>query len=195
MLVMNELFQHVWRRGLSQSVFDEVKEHYPDSVATFDGVHDMVLCHLLLAALYQDTGELPFQKVSSLYFVPVEGDVNLLVNAFPKANPREWSSKNVFSVLSLLNDSHDAELKDGFAGYDLEFIVYLITGYGASAGTKAIGALLQMLDGEIDADPAGLRLSRCSRNDWKFEPPKHRFGKYCGLRTRTRHRQRLKTCY
>ncbi len=152
MLVMNELFRHVRQHGLSKSVFDEVKQHYPDSVAAFDDVHDMVFCHLLLAALYQDTGELPFQKVSSLYFVPVEGDVSLLVNAFPKANPREWSSKKVFSVLSLLNDSHHAELKDGFAGYDLEFIVYLITGYGAPAGTKAIGALLQMLDGVIDAD-------------------------------------------
>lgn len=154
MLVMNKLFRHVSQRGLSESVFDEVQKHYSESVATFANARDMVFCHLLLAALYQDTGELPFQKVSSLYFVPVEGDISNLVDRFPKANPREWSTKKLFSVLSLWNDSHDGEdkLKDAFKGYDLGFIVYLITGHGAPAETKAIEALLQMVDGVIDAD-------------------------------------------
>src|SRR5437879_3544477 len=80
MLVMNKLFRHVCKSGLSQAVFDEIKEHYAPVIATFGDERNMVHCHLLLAALYQDAGELPFQKVTSLYFAPVENDVKRLVN-------------------------------------------------------------------------------------------------------------------
>ena len=76
MLVMNKLFRHVCKSGLSQAVFDEVKQHYAPVVAAFGDERNMVHCHLLLAALYQDAGELPFQKITSLYFAPVENDVN-----------------------------------------------------------------------------------------------------------------------
>jgi HD superfamily phosphohydrolase len=153
MLVMNDLFQHVCKQeGLSDSVFDEAKEHFSESAAHFGDARVMVHCHLLVAALYQDTGELPFQKVSSLHFVPIEGEVNFLVNELPNAKPRQWSTKKVFSVLSLLSDFSVDGLKAGFAGYDREFLAYLITGDGAPSGTKAISALLQLLDGVVDAD-------------------------------------------
>ena len=152
MLVMNELFQHVSKRGISESVFNEVKQHFPRSVPNFPDERIMVHCHLLLAALYQDVGELPFQKVSSLHFAPIEQDVSVLADALRKAKPREWSGKKVFSILSLFNDFHDGELKVGFKDYDFEFLAYLMTGDGAPAGTKEISALLQMVDGVIDAD-------------------------------------------
>ena len=152
MLVMNKLFRHVRQHGLSQVVFDEVKKHYASTVAKFHGEHDMVYCHLLLAALYQDVGELPFQKVTSLFFSPVETDMKRLVNALPKAKPRQWTRKKVFSVLSLMNDFAEEVLKGGFELYDIEFLAYLITGDGEPAGTKEIGALIQMVDGVIDAD-------------------------------------------
>lgn len=154
MLVMNDLFQHVCQQnGLSQAVFDEVKKHFAGCVANFgNDARDMIHCHLLLAALYQDTGELPFQKVSSLHFVPVEAEVKLLADELPGAKPRHWTGKNVFSLLSLLNDFRNDGLKSGFAGYDREFLAYLITGDGAPAGTTAISALLQLIDGVVDAD-------------------------------------------
>jgi HD superfamily phosphohydrolase len=152
MLVMNKLFRHVREHGLSKAVFDEVGKFYAPAVAKFYNECDMVYCHLLLAGLYQDVGELPFQKVTSLYFAPIEADVNRLVNYFTEARPREWTTKKTFSVLSLMNDSSQKEIKDGFARYDLKFLAYLMTGDGAPVGTKAISALLQLVDGVIDAD-------------------------------------------
>jgi HD superfamily phosphohydrolase len=152
MLVMNDLFAQVEAHGLSPQVFAEIREHYADVVATFDDERNMVHCHLLLAALYQDTGELPFQKVSSSHFAPVEQDVSQLVNALPHAKPRRWSGKKVLSLLSLWNDFRDPEIKGGFDGYSLEFLAYLIAGDGAPQGAHAIAALLQMVDGVLDAD-------------------------------------------
>ncbi len=152
MLVMNKLFRQVLPSGLSEAIFDEVKQHYSGAVQTFNDAQEMVHCHLLLAALYQDVGELPFQKMRSLYFAPVAADVKSLVNDLPKASPNKWTIKKVFSVFSLAKDMRDSELKGGFAGYNLEFLAFLMTGDGAPAGTTALFALLQMVDGVIDAD-------------------------------------------
>lgn len=152
MLVMNKLFRHVANTGLPQKVFEEAERHYADSVKHFGDVRTMVHCHLLLVALYQDVGELPFQKVTSLYFSPVENDVNILVNLLPRAQPRTWNGKKVFSVLSLMKDIQGTELGAGFAGYDCEFLAYLMTGDGSPVGADSIPALLQMIDGVIDAD-------------------------------------------
>src|ERR1043166_909504 len=89
MLVMNKLFNHVRDRGLSPSVFDEVSKHFPTETEVFADVREMVHCHLLLAALYQDSGELPFQKVSGLHFVPAERDTEVLINRFPRTSPNK----------------------------------------------------------------------------------------------------------
>lgn len=152
MLVMNKLFRHVHERGLSTALFKEVTDSYPRAVVHFGNEKAMVHCHLLLAALYQDVGELPFQKVTSLHFAPVETDIKKLANALPRAAPRQWNGKKVFSVLSLARDMENLELKVGFSGYDFEFMSFLLTGDGAPSGATAIYALLQMVDGVIDAD-------------------------------------------
>jgi len=152
MLIMNKLFKHVHEHGLPEALFKEVADYYPRAVTHFGDERAMVHCHLLLAALYQDVGELPFQKVTSLHFAPVEPDIKKLVNALPNAAPRQWNGKKVFSILSLAKDMEDLELKDGFTGYDFEFLAFLLTGDGPPVGATAIQALLQMLDGVIDAD-------------------------------------------
>jgi len=152
MLVMNKLFQHVHQHGLSQAIFDEVEQHYSSTVARFGSARNMVHCHLLLAALYQDVGELPFQKVTSLYFKPVETDVMALVNDFPKASPKQWTTKKVFSILSLTKDMASPELEHGFGEYNREFLTFLVTGDGVPPGTTALLAILQMVDAVIDAD-------------------------------------------
>lgn len=152
MLVMNKLFQHVNQRGIDEEVFNEVGGCYPNAVKRFGTIRNMVHCHLLLVALYQDVGELPFQKVTSLFFSPVESDVNRLANAFPSAKPREWSAKNIFSVLSYLDDVADTNIKDGFADYDIDFLVYLLTRDNAPTGSDTIRTLQQMVDAVIDAD-------------------------------------------
>lgn len=154
MLVMNKLFHHVRRRKgiISAEVFDEVTNSYPATVKRFGTVENMVHCHLLLAALYQDVGELPFQKVTSLFFMPLESEIEHLVKTFERARPREWSAKKVFSVLSLKHDLADHSVKAGFDGYNQDFLVYLLTGDGAPTGARTLKTLLQLVDGVIDAD-------------------------------------------
>lgn len=100
MLVMNRLFRHVCDNGLSPDVFSEVARYYPQAVHYFGDPKAAVHCHLLLTALYQDAGELPFQKVTSLYFAPAEADIMALASDLPDASPRRWNSKKVFGVLS-----------------------------------------------------------------------------------------------
>lgn len=148
MLVMNRLFRHVCDNGLSPDVFSEVTRYYPQAVHYFGDPKAAVHCHLLLTALYQDAGELPFQKVTSLYFAPAEADIMALASDLPDASPRRWNSKKVFGVLSLSKDLLDT----GFDGFDLEFLAFLMSGDGAPKGAVALHTLLQMVDGVIDAD-------------------------------------------
>lgn len=152
MLVMNKLFNQVRDTGLLPEVFQEATKYYPDAATAFGDEKTMVHCHLLLTALYQDVGELPFQKVTGQYFSSVENDIGSLVTDFPKASPGRWNVKELFSVLCLIKDMSDPLLKEGFAKFDRDFLVYLLTGEGAPDGAKALPALLQMVDGVIDAD-------------------------------------------
>jgi HD superfamily phosphohydrolase len=153
MLVLNKLFLHIQSTGgLRTELFDEVERCYLKVTRLFGSPEMMVYCHLLLAGLYQDVGELPFQKVSSLHFVPDEHVDEIVRDLLPQANLRRWGVKKIFSVLLLAKDLQDPKLKGGFSGYDLEFLSYLITGDGAPPETTELSALLQLLDGVIDAD-------------------------------------------
>ncbi len=63
MLVMNKLFAHIKnRQGLPQEVFDEAATAFSEKHEKFRNSEDFIHCHLLLAAMYQDVGELPFHK-------------------------------------------------------------------------------------------------------------------------------------
>src|SRR5579862_9301344 len=61
MLVMDKLYRRVANGGLPADVFDEIGAHFKVD-KHFGSVEKMLHCHLLLVALYQDVGELPFQK-------------------------------------------------------------------------------------------------------------------------------------
>ena len=149
MLVMNKLYRHV-RKHLAKGIFAEVEGYYSQHVSHFENSDDMVHCHLLLAALYQDVGELPFQKVTSLYFVPDADEVQALARTLANPEVQRWSGKNVYSILSLKSDMK--EIKTGFEGFSLAFLSYLITGSGVPKRTDQIETLRQLVDGVIDAD-------------------------------------------
>lgn len=154
MLVMNKLFMHINKRQKSfPNVFNEANEVFSEKVAKFQGNEDFVHCHMLLAAMYQDVGELPFQKVTSLFFYPADNEVDRLKNKLVGANPRNWSNKSVFSLLALMMDMEsNGELRYALDIYDLHFLSFLITGDGCPGEAKHLGILRQMLDGAIDAD-------------------------------------------
>lgn len=155
MVVMNKLFLHVTKRknGLPQKLHGEVQKAYRKTNRSLGDIETFIHCHLLLAALYQDVGELPFQKVTSLYFQPVPNELEEIQNKLDMAKTVHWKSKSVFSVLALLRDSqrHD-KLGGALSTYNLDFLTYLITGDGQPPAATQLGALRQMVDGGIDAD-------------------------------------------
>jgi HD superfamily phosphohydrolase len=106
MLVMNKLFVHISNRrgGLPQNLRSIATVAFSEKVEKFKSVKDFLHCHLLLASLYQDVGELPFQKITSHYFRPSENAIGELKDALIFAHPQSWSSKNIFSVLALVRD-------------------------------------------------------------------------------------------
>ena len=152
MIVMNRLFQHVdGRGGVSPDLYVEAAKYYESSVAHFPDLHSFVRCHLLLTALYQDAGELPFHRVIGSLFCPVEAEIEGIANDIRGVTPQRWKLKEQLTLLAFLADYRN-QLAPELRIYNSEFICYLITGDGMPSGAQHLGALRQMTDGAIDAD-------------------------------------------
>jgi len=138
MLVMDKLFRHLEaKKGLPQTLPEVISKHYQ-----FDSWR-MLHCHLLLVALYQDAGELPFQKVTSLYFRPAL--------SLRRGRSHGWTGKQIFSLTALIKDMD--EHPNAFSKYDRDFLTYLMTTRSADIGDSPLGTVLQLVDGfAIDAD-------------------------------------------
>jgi HD superfamily phosphohydrolase len=148
LLMMNRLFTHLWPNGnLPPSVISEVSRKFSDVYKLCQDKATCIRCHLLLAALYQDCGELPFQKVTSLYFRPHPNELNSLKSKISNATPDRWKTKDVFTLRALCEDLKEADLQN----YDLNFLAFLITGDGCLQ-TSPLQMFRQMTDGPIDAD-------------------------------------------
>ena len=155
MLVMDKLFLRVSSRkhGFPKELFEEVQKIYRKENKGLGDVTTFIRCHLLVAALYQDAGELPFQKVTSHYFQPVQNEREELQDKLDLATTIHWKSKPVFSLLAFLRDSQRKDkIGDVLSRYNLDFLSFLITGDGCPPKGLHLGALRQMVDGGIDAD-------------------------------------------
>lgn len=148
LLMMNRLFRHVFSDGsVTRKVLDDCKKFYPKSFKICEDRSDSIRCHLLLAALFQDCGELPFQKITSLYIRPRIDEVDSLRTKLDDDSVLEWKTKDVFTLRALSETLDDA----GLFAYDLKFLAFLITGSGCPKESP-IQALRLMADGPIDAD-------------------------------------------
>ena len=78
LLTMERITTHLWgpvgQRPLPKELEEAVKKSFTKPFQVGADASVSVRCHLLLAALLQDVGELPFQKVTSLCFRPSEED-------------------------------------------------------------------------------------------------------------------------
>ncbi len=148
LLMMNRLLAHLWPDGsVPPTIIKDVKKKYNN---VFDLCRDKsvcIRCHLLLASLYQDCGELPFQKVTSLYFRPHKNDLNSLKASLSGREPQNWKTKDVFTLRAISDLLKLSELK----AYDFGFLAFLITGDDPEC-PASLKSLRQMMDGTIDAD-------------------------------------------
>ncbi|GEM_PF-2693707 len=148
LLMMNRIFRHLWQEvNFPQALIAGVMQAFPKVFQLCKDKVTCIHCHLLLAALYQDCGELPFQKVTSLYFRPYPDVLDSLKKRLTASSPETWKTKEVFTLIALSTDLETSELLD----YDLDFLAFLITGDGCPV-TSPLQVFRQMTNGTIDAD-------------------------------------------
>jgi HD superfamily phosphohydrolase len=154
LLMMNRIMSHLWGShadsGIPLEIINAVFAQFPKASSIANSPQISIRCHLLLAALFQDVGELPFQKITSHYFHPAAAEVQSLLSRsqISNAEPNRWKVKDVFTISALV----DVVLNDlAFKDFDLTFLVYLITGFSENHDAHVL-SLRQMLDGVVDAD-------------------------------------------
>lgn len=101
--------------------------------------------HLLVAALLQDCGELPYGIATASLLRPNE-EVLKVVHELTGEDAVDWPSEAVF----LLACVHD--LQGILDGLDIEVLAYLITGRYWKTQRPALRPAMHLLDGVVDAD-------------------------------------------
>lgn len=141
---------HVMRKMLAQLGRDDglwtgLRGRLDESV---DDSDDSLRQHLLVAALLQDCGELPYGQATSWVFSPDDDVVRAVAELTNEHvdDIREWPSKAVFTVACI------DELQPILGSLDPQLIAYLITGGLWREQKPDLHAAMQLLDGVVDAD-------------------------------------------
>ncbi|MFS8098840.1 hypothetical protein LFM09_17060 [Lentzea alba] len=146
MHVMRNLLKQVGgpRSNFRTKLLQQYEEAFEETVTA-----DFLYQHVLVAALLQDIGELPYQNATVEHFMPDE-DLRNWVGAKIEQDVSLWPSKPVFSLGCLL----DTDLQAILAPLNIEFIAFLISAesWKDPVWKQRFLPLRHMLDGEIDAD-------------------------------------------
>lgn len=105
--------------------------------------------HMLVAALVQDVGELPYNMASQYVCEPHDQLIAEIRDWVPIRSTGAWTGKEIFAVGCLRQLWLDGEPE----GIDKQLLVYLITGAGPEGvQVDRLRAFRHMLDGVVDAD-------------------------------------------
>jgi HD superfamily phosphohydrolase len=152
MHLMRKMLYHVF--DVHRPFYDAIRLHlraaYPETYSG-DDEHDrsFFLQHMLVAALVQDLGELPYAQATSRIYQP-RFELRQTVAQNTGLDISDWHSKPLFTVACLFAEPM-VEILDGM---HLPLLVYLITGRSSldpSLEDQLI-PLRHMLDGTVDAD-------------------------------------------
>lgn len=152
---------HVMRlllRHRSQALFNslslgDIRGWFPDLAELASRAADLrtlIERHMLLAALLQDVGELPFSKATERVFQP-SADLKRLIEERTGTSAEGWSKKQAFTAGCLCHSDALGRADD----IDMSFLVFLTTGHAGEAGRElpsSLSVLRQLLDGAVDAD-------------------------------------------
>jgi HD superfamily phosphohydrolase len=104
--------------------------------------------HLLVAALLQDLGELPYQNATRDFFLP-DDDLREWVGSKIEQDVSLWPAKPVFTLACMYED----EIQEILEQLNIHFVAFLTTAeYWRDEWRMRFRPLQHMLDGEIDAD-------------------------------------------
>ncbi|MBA3973781.1 MAG: hypothetical protein C0504_06135 [Candidatus Solibacter sp.] len=129
--------------GLLEAAVSEAVHFDGPKVQTVDAL----VQHLLIAALLQDVGELPFSPATGRVLRAAD-KVRRYVEGKIGGETSGWSEKDVFSIACLFRDAYCSS-----APLNRRLAAFLITGSVPCGGPYPnLRALRQSLDGEADAD-------------------------------------------
>jgi HD superfamily phosphohydrolase len=147
---------HVMRKLLAQ-VGGRQSEFLANLIEQYNDVYEQsevvdpnfIYEHVLVAALLQDIGELPYQKATGGFFVP-DDDLRIWVGLKIEQDVSLWPAKPIFSLACLFG----SEVAPIVESLNIHFIAFLMTAnyWAAPAWGARFLPVRHMLDGEIDAD-------------------------------------------
>lgn len=153
MHMMRAILNHLDNEGsLQSSLFKDLSICFPNIFSTrkVDGNKGILIRHMLVAALFQDVGELPYNMATELIFKPSDNLKEFVQNSVG-FEINDWVNKDIFTIACL----HDSRELLSDLNLDLPFLVFLITGHVLNPAWRSLTGLRQlrhMLDGEVDAD-------------------------------------------
>src|SRR5882724_3977747 len=152
MHMMKNLLSHlIANKRIGEQVYEDLNTCFPRVFRDGAEANQYTLVrHMLVAALLQDIGELPYGRATSIFFRPTE---SLKASAKKKFGGVDWSDKDVFTVACLEEEDSRKILEELKVNQDV--LVFLITGHMKELKGTALGGLRQlrhMLDGQVDAD-------------------------------------------
>jgi HD superfamily phosphohydrolase len=147
---------HVLRKLLSQvgaprstfltGLIHQYKEVYkPNEPVGADFLYE----HMLVAALLQDIGELPYQNATKGFFLPDE-DLRAWVSQKIEQDVTLWPAKPVFTLACLF----ESEIQAIIEPLNIQFVAFLVTAdyWTEPSWISRFLPIRHMLNGEIDAD-------------------------------------------
>lgn len=107
--------------------------------------------HVVVTALLQDIGELPYKAATDLFFYPHPAVLTRVSDEL-ELDASHLSSKDAFTLYGIIDLFGQHELIR--TSFDMELLCFLVTGgdYNGIRKTSALSAIRQTIDGVIDAD-------------------------------------------
>jgi HD superfamily phosphohydrolase len=155
-------------QGFSPQLFQDLEIYFPEVFKNKEfNQQDIIIQHMLIAALLQDIGELPFMQGTKHFFNPSDSLKKSVANSVG-FEIKNWNNKNIFTVACIYS-GHIVKLLDNLS---LSFIVFLITGKSHPdlklSENKNLSQLRHIIDGVVDAD----------RLDYVFRDAHHTIGAF-----------------
>jgi HD superfamily phosphohydrolase len=150
--------------GLSSQLFHDLNVCFPGFfTGDLAAGSSSLLQHMLVAALLQDLGELPYNQAAIRVFKPSH-ELRLSVENVLGFPITRWADKEVFTIGCLHSNEVSRILRD----LSLPFLVFLITGHARAEDDlpRSLMQLRNMMDGVVDAD----------RLDYVFRDAYHTLG-------------------
>lgn len=147
------------KRGFPDELFQALKRNFDEDFAKNDGEegykinHERLNKHLLLAALLQDTGELPFGQATKEVFTASD-TTRKAVSSLGFEDISNWKTKDIFTVACTMDFAKQERNREEFDDISLPLFAFLVTGHMIDRvkDCQPLMMLRHMLDGAVDAD-------------------------------------------